>query len=472
MTLTALPSPASAAALDAIMHANDIRGRVPEQFNEETAARLGGAFAAYFKEVVPQVSRVLVGRDMRSGGRALAEAFSDSVLSAGLDVVDLGLVSTDMLYFASGRFSSPGAVFTASHNPPEYNGIKVCLPGAAPISAGGGLARVRDLALRPAARAAGVKRGKLKQADVLDEFAAHVRSFVKAERLAGLRVVADAANGMGALVMPAVFDPLDVELEICYGELDGNFPNHPADPLVEANLAPLRSRVRETRPDAGLAFDGDADRVFFVDEEASPISGSVLGALLAASVLRRKRGALVIYNAVCSRVVPEVVREYGGQGMPTRVGHTLIKEAMAATGAAFACEHSGHYYFSENYNSDSGVLAALVLLELMGSERLPLSRLRQPYERYASSGEINFAAPDPAEAVEALSKIYSGRSQSRLDGLSVDCGDWWFNVRPSNTEPLLRLNLEAKDSQECSKRTEELSALIRKIHPSLRRPSA
>ena len=461
-----------AAAIDAVIHANDIRGRVPEQFNEETAAQLGRAFAAYFKEVAPQTARVLVGRDMRSGGRTLAEAFSDAVLSAGLDVVDLGLTSTDMLYFASGRFASPGVVFTASHNPSEYNGIKACLPGAAPIGAGGGLARVRDLALQGGgepfgALHSGRARGRRRQADVLEEFAAHVRSFVNAERLVGLRVVADVANGMGALVVPAVFGSLGVELEVLYGELDGNFPNHPADPLVEANLAPLRSRMRETGADVGLAFDGDADRVFFVDEQASPLSGSVVGALLAVSVLQRKPGSLVLHNAVCSRAVGEVVREHGGKVMPTRVGHTLIKGAMASTGAAFACEHSGHYYFSDNYRSDSGVLAALVLLEVVGSERLALSRLRQPCERYAASGEINFAAANPAAAVTALSKFYSGCPQSRLDGLSVDCGDWWFNIRMSNTEPLLRLNLEARDPQECSKRTEELSALIRRAQSGL-----
>lgn len=457
--------------LQAILHAYDIRGRVPEQLNEYWAARLGAAFAAFVREENPSAERVLVGRDMRQSGSALAEAFARSVLSAGLDVTDLGLVSTDMFYYASGSLDAPGVVFTASHNPPAYNGLKACLAGAVPLSAAEGLGRVCELALQgspetaveanPASsRATASVLGRCGEVGIVEEFAAHVRSFVNPRHLAGLRVVADVANGMGALVLPAVFRPIELELEILFGELDGNFPNHPADPLVEANLEPLRLRVQETQADVGIAFDGDGDRVFFVDDEGRVLSGSVAGALLAAKYLRAEPGASVLYNAVCSRVVPEAIAEHGGVGIPTPVGHSLIKGHMIATGAAFACEHSGHFYFRDNYRSDSGVLAALSMLELLGESRQALSRLRRPFDRYAASGEINFSVSDPAATVELLAGAFTDSKQSRLDGLSVDCGCWWFNVRVSNTETLLRLNLESSSESECVKRTRELRELI------------
>ncbi len=449
-----------AALLDAILHVNDIRGRVPEQLDEELAARLGAAFAVYLKEADPNLEMVIVGRDMRKSSPSLSEAFCEAVLSVGVDVVDLGLASTDMLYVASGRLGAPGVVFTASHNPPEYNGIKACLRDAAPIDASAGLARVRELVLSGVVPAQSRSRGTLRSVDILEEFAQHVRSFVDTGNLAGLRVVADAGNGMAGMVLPAVFKGTGVDMEILYGELDSDFPNHPADPLVKANLADLRSRLREVDADAGLAFDGDADRVFFVDERAEPLSGSVAGALLAASVLEREPGATVLYNAACSRVVAEVIAESGGVGIPTRVGHSLIKSAMASTGAAFAAEHSGHFYFRGNYRSDSGALAAMIFLEAMGASGLRLSELRAAYDRYSHSGEVNFSVPDPAEAVERLASVFADMPQSRLDGLGVDCGSWWFNVRASNTEPLLRLNLEATDEEECSQRTAEIRSLI------------
>ena len=457
--------PTVEARLAAIVRANDIRGRVPEQFDAALARRLGGAFAAFFREDDPRTAELVVGRDMRPSGARLADEFCAGVRSAGLDVVDLGLVSTDMLYFASGYFGAPGVVFTASHNPADYNGIKACRAGARPLGAEGGLARVRELALSVPRGPAGGSGGR-RRVDLLQRFADHVRSFVDVAGMRPLRVVADVANGMGGLVVPAVFEELPPVLELLYGELDGSFPNHPPDPLQEANLADLCRRVPEVGADVGLAFDGDADRVFFVDDRARPLSGSLVAALLARAVLRRDPGALVLYNAACSRVVPEVVAEAGGRSLRTRVGHSLIKQRMAETGAVFAGEHSGHYYFAENHRSDSGVLAAVALLEELSRAGVPLSELRRPFDRYAASGEVNFTVADPGAVTEALAHRYRHHRQDRLDGLTVDCGDWWFNLRPSNTEPLLRLNLEAAGAGDCTRHLAELRAAIAGLTPS------
>ncbi len=446
--------------LEAIVRANDIRGRVPSELDAGIAGRLGHAFATFFCEQEPSTAELVVGRDMRTTGEALAEAFCASVQAAGLDTVDIGLASTDMLYFASGHLGAPGVVFTASHNPADYNGIKACGAGARPLTGDRDLARVLELATGATGDAGSPGGGRRRAADMLETFARHVRSFVDPGRLRPLRVVADVANGMGALVVPAVFEGLPPTLDVLFGELDGRFPNHPPDPLQEANLADLCRRVAETGADVGLAFDGDADRVFFVDDRARPLSGSLTAALLATSVLRRRPGSLVLYNAACSRVVPEVIVERGGRAERTRVGHSLIKQHMAVTAAAFAGEHSGHYYFADNHNSDSGVLAAVILLEELSRSGVALSELRRPYDRYASSGEVNFTVDDPARVTEAVARHYRDRPTDRLDGLAVDCGDWWFNLRPSNTEPLLRLNLEARSGDECGWRLAEVRSLI------------
>jgi len=446
--------------LDAIIRANDIRGRVPTELDTAMAQRLGAAFASFFREDDPEITEVVVGRDMRLSGPSLVEAFCGSVRTAGLDIVDLGLASTDMLYFASGHLGAPAVVFTASHNPADYNGIKACRAGARPLSGERGLRRVRDLALDPPPPEPAARVGRRRGVDLLDAFARHVQSFVDAERMRPLTVVADVANGMGGLVVPAVFEGLPPALDVLYGELDGTFPNHPPDPLQEANLADVCRRVTDTGADVGLAFDGDADRVFFVDDRAQPLSGSVVAALLARAVLRRHPGALVLYNAACSRMVPEVIAEAGGRGVRTRVGHTLIKQQMAETGATFAGEHSGHYYFAENHCSDSGVLAAVALLEELSRDGVPLSELRRPFDRYAASGEVNFTVDDPQAVTETLARRYRDHPQDRLDGLTVDCGDWWFNLRPSNTEPLLRLNLEAGTATECARHLSEVRAVV------------
>lgn len=443
----------------AVFLAYDIRGLVPEHLDADLARRIGGAFARLVRHREPDTGRVVLGRDMRESGVELAGAFADGVTAEGLNVVDLGLVSTDLLYFASGHLNAPGAVFTASHNPAGYNGIKLCLSAARPVGADSGLAEMQADLDGPDTGGGAV--GATTPLDLLDAFTDHVRSFVDAASLAPLKVVADTANGMGGLVVPAVFDGLPFDLEVMYADLDGTFPNHPADPLQSANLVALQERVLATGADIGLAFDGDADRVFLVDEQARPVSGSLTTALVASTVLGHQPGATVIHNLICSRTVPEAIAEHGGRAVRSRVGHSYIKELMATEGAAFAGEHSGHYYFADNYRADSGLIAALLVLEALSTSGGTLSDLLAPFDRYAASGEVNFSVDDPAAVVERVSLAYAATgTQDTLDGLTVDMGTWWFNLRPSNTEPLLRLNLEAAGADACTARLAEVSALI------------
>jgi phosphomannomutase len=453
-------------ALDPIFKAYDVRGTVPEQIDERLARAIGTGFARFTAEQGERdgrpVTRILVARDMRPSGPALVSAFADGVQAQGLDVVDLGLGSTDLMYFAAGSLDAPGAMFTASHNPAQYNGAKFCLAGAFPVGEDSGLGRIKEVAVADLAGdvAAAGTPGRRTQQDVLDAFAAHVRSFVDVSALRPLKVVADTANGMGGLVVPAVFGPLPFDLEIMYGELDGTFPNHPADPIQPENTADLRARVVEVGADVGLAFDGDADRVFLVDELGVGLSGSTTTAIIAAGILDKHPGETVIHNLICSRTVPEVVTEHGGTPVRTRVGHSFIKQVMAETGAIFGGEHSAHYYFRDNFRADSGLIAALVVLEQLSVAGVSLSELREPFERYADSGEINTRVADTAEVIERVAAHYAALPQDRMDGLTVDGGDWWFNLRPSNTEPLLRLNLEAPDRGACDERVAEVQAVM------------
>jgi phosphomannomutase len=443
---------------DAVFKAYDIRGTVPDQLDEAMCRAIGASFARFVGS-----PRILIGRDMRPTGEALARAFADGARTQGVDVTHLGLVSTDLVYFASGRHDAPGVMFTASHNPAQYNGIKLCLAGARPVGADSGLAEVKagaEAIVAGTGPPVSERVGNEDQADLLDAFADHVVSFVDRSVLKPLRVVADTANGMGGLVVPKVFERLPFEIEVMYGELDGTFPNHPADPIQPANQRDLQARVVAVGADVGLAFDGDADRVFFVDEKGRGLSGSTTTAILAVGVLGREPGATILHNLICSRAVPEVIREHGGVPIRTRVGHSFIKEVMAETGAAFGGEHSAHYYFRDNYRADSGIIATMVLLEQLSQFGQPLSVLRRPYERYAASGEINTVVPDPATVIERVAAAYTHCEQDRLDGLTVDCGPWWFNLRPSNTEPLLRLNLEAPSRPECDERVAEVLGLI------------
>jgi phosphomannomutase len=430
--------------------------------NADVAHALGIAFAEFVGAPM-----VIVARDMRATGEELVNAFSEGVLSRGVDIVDLGLGSTDMVYFAAGTLNAPGAMFTASHNPAEYNGIKFCLSGARPVGIDTGLADIRDTAksvLAGRGPSPVAAKGSRSERDMLDQFADHVISFIDVSSLSPMKVVADTANGMGGLIVPVVFERLPMmELEVMYPELDGSFPNHPADPIQPANQRDLQARVTSGGFDIGLAFDGDADRVFVVDEKGRGLSGSSTTAILAAGVLRAHPGATVLYNLICSRSVPEVIRENGGVPVRTKVGHSNIKKVMAETGAVFGGEHSAHYYFLNNFRADSGIIATMFMLQELSRAGVPLSEFRRPFERYEASGEINTSVSDASAVMAAVAKAFDGHPQDWIDGLTVDCGDWWFNLRPSNTEPLLRLNLEAATRDECDDHVVEVLSLVTSV---------
>ncbi len=444
--------------LDKIVKAYDIRGIYPDQINADVCAALGVGFAEFIKDVEPETKSVVIARDMRPSGPELVAAFAGGVMSQGLNVVDVGLGSTDLLYFASGTKNLPGVMFTASHNPAEYNGIKLCRSGAAPIGQESGLAQISAVA-KSGAPAAPVQ-GSMSSESMLDQFADHVRGFIDARGLKPLKVIADTANGMGGLVVPEVFKSLPFEIEVMYPELDGTFPNHEANPIQVENLVDLQKRVLETGADIGLAFDGDADRVFLVDEKAQPVSGSLTTALLAGAILKANPGETVIYNLICSKVVPEIVTENDGTPLRARVGHSFIKQQMAETNAIFGGEHSAHYYFRDNWRADSGIIASVMILEQLARYDGTLSELLAPLRRYADSGEINTEVSDAHAVIERVADHYQGASIDRLDGLTVDHGDWWFNLRPSNTEPLLRLNLEAATAEDVQQRVSEVQAIM------------
>jgi phosphomannomutase len=443
--------------MDQVFKAYDVRGTVPDQLDADMCRAIGRAVARF-----AGAPEVLVARDMRQSGVELSAAFSDGVRSEGVDVTDLGLASTDFLYFASGHLDAPGAMFTASHNPAQYNGLKLCLSGARPIGRDTGLAEIEAEAEKLLGQSVPPLTGGQRQLDLLEQWADHVVSFVDLSTLRPLKVVADTANGMGGLVVPIVFARLPFEVEILFPELDGSFPNHPADPIQPENLVALKEAVLAQGADIGLAFDGDADRVFLVDERAEPVSGSLTTALVAASMLAKHPGETILYNLICSHVVPEVVTELGGKPVRTQVGHSIIKQVMAETGAVFGGEHSGHYYYRDNFRADSGIITALLVLELLSQSDQPLSKMLLPYQRYADSGEINTEVVSPAATVAAIAEVERARGASidLLDGLTIEHPEWWYNVRPSNTEPLLRLNVEARTPALCAGHVDEVRALI------------
>ncbi|MET0421383.1 MAG: phosphomannomutase/phosphoglucomutase [Acidimicrobiia bacterium] len=441
-------------SLDSIFKAYDVRGIYPDEIDESVARRVGNAFVAF-----TNAARVLVGRDARPSSEPLVAAFIEGATIAGADVIDLGFASTDLCYFAAGSLDAPAAMFTASHNPAQYNGVKLCRAGAAPIGQETGLAEIKAM-VAGGLLERGEDPGRAEQRDLLPEFVAHVRSFVDLDALAPLDVVVDTANGVGGLVVPAVLDGLPFTTEFLYAELDGTFPNHPADPSNVENLEDLQAALVARGADVGLAFDGDADRVVLVDDQGQAVSGSTTTAILAASILRRHPGESVVHNLICSKAVPEVIREGGGTPIRSRVGHSFIKQIMLESGAVFGGEHSAHYYFRDNFRADSGVIAAMLVLQEISKAGAPLSELRAPFERYAQSGEINTRVDDPAAIIERIADEYASADQDRLDGLTVDLGDWWFNLRGSNTEPLLRLNLEAADRASCDQHTDEVLALV------------
>ena len=450
-----------AATVHRVVKAYDVRGLVGEELDEPLVTALGAAFAKLMRG--EGARRVVIGHDMRDSSPALAAAFAAGVRSQGLDVVRIGLSSTDQLYFASGSLDCPGAMFTASHNPAAYNGIKLCRAAAKPVGADSGLGTISEDVIAGVERYDG-RPGTVTDRDVLDDYGKFLRSLVRTSGLRPLRVAVDAGNGMAGLTAPAVLGAIDsITLLPLYFELDGSFPNHEANPLDPANLADLQAYVRDTGADIGLAFDGDADRCFVVDERGLPVSPSTVTSLVAARELGREIGATIIHNVITSRAVPELVTERGGTPLRSRVGHSYIKAMMADTGAIFGGEHSAHYYFRDFWGADSGMLAALHVLAALGEQDRPLSELTADYQRYESSGEINFTVADASLCTEAVLKSFGSRIHSidHVDGVTVDLGDGtWFNLRSSNTEPLLRLNVEARSTEEVDVVVAQISAEI------------
>ncbi len=451
------------ADLSAIIKAYDVRGVVPDQWDEDVARRIGAAFAEL---VVAEsgATTVVTAHDMRPSSVPLSRAFAEGVTARGVDVVEAGLGSTDLLYFAAGSLDVPGAMFTASHNPAQYNGIKLCRAGAAPVGQESGLVTVREWAERDSYDRAPGRTGEVTRRDLLAEYAAHLRSLVDLSGIRHLRVVVDAGNGMGGHTVPVVLDGLPLDVVPLYFELDGTFPNHEANPLDPANLVDLQDAVRREGADIGLAFDGDADRVFVVDERGEPVSPSAITALVAVRELAKGRGTTVIHNLITSRAVPEIVREHGGQPVRTRVGHSYIKAEMARTDAVFGGEHSAHYYFRDFWRADTGMLAAMHVLAALGEQGRTLSELTAAYERYAASGEVNSTVADAAGRTAAVREAFEadGGTVDELDGLTVDLPDGsWFNLRASNTEPLLRLNVEAPDRARMERLRDRVLELVR-----------
>ncbi len=442
-----------------IFGAYDVRGIYGQDMNEEVAYRIARAAAQYL-----QVPAIAVGRDMRLSSPQLAAAITQGIIDQGIDAIDLGMTTTDELYFAVGNFNYPaGIMITASHNPPEYNGMKLCRAQAAPISMATGLSDIRDLAMH-GNFAEPEHKGRVIQRDVLDDYVKHALSFIDVSKIKPLKVAIDAGNGMAGMVIPRVFQYLPCTLIPLYFELDGSFPNHPASPIEPQNMVDLQRKVRETSADLGAAFDGDADRMFLVDEHGNLVDSSMVTAIVSESLLHKHPGASILYNLIVSKSVPELITRLGGKAIRTRVGHSFIKAEMRKTDAIFGGEHSGHFYFRDNWYADSGLIAFLVALELVSFEGKPLSELLVPLDQWVRSGEINSRVSDVQARLDAIEQRYGvdAKNIDHMDGVTVEYENWWFNVRPSNTEPMLRLNVEAKDRALMQQKRDELLAFIRR----------
>ena len=447
---------------ESIFKAYDIRGRYPDALNEDVARKIGRAYVSFLGL---SGSRVVVGRDMRLSGEPLEDAFVRGVTEAGADVLNIGLVSTDALYFAVGHLEEPGgAMITASHNPKDYNGLKLCREDAIALSGDEGISQIRDLITSDKLPESGEHAGSVEEGDITEDYAEHCLNFIDTEGLRPLKIVVDAGNGMAGKMLPPIFETLPFEYVPMYFDLDGSFPNHPPNPIEPQNMEDLQKRVVAEGADFGVAFDGDADRCFVVTEKGGTISGDILATLVAKNVLEKEPGAAIVYSAVCSKALPELVRREGGRPIRTKAGHSIIKPQMRKHDAAFGGEHSGHFYFRDNYFADSGIIAMLTVAELVGRQEDPLSELLVPIDPYLRSGEINSEVEDQDEVLKRVEEHYAERDNpeiDHLDGLTVDYGDWWFNLRPSNTEPLLRLNVEASGRETMEKKRDELLELIR-----------
>jgi phosphomannomutase len=447
--------------LEKIIKAYDIRGLVKDEITPDFSFSLGIAFAK-FLEYEREPATIVVGEDMRPSSPLLAEAFSDGATSQGMDVIRIGLASTDLLYFASGKLNLPGVMFTASHNPAKYNGMKLCKSGARPIGQESGLVKIREL-IEQGVPISNRPLGSVRNQDLLKDYVDYLLSLFpdKTFKNRKLKVVIDAGNGMAGFTAPAVMERLNIELIPMYFELDGNFPNHEANPIEAKNLKDLQKRVKKEKADIGLAFDGDADRCFLINEKGELVNPSALTSLIAVHQLKVKPGSTIIYNLISSKAVSEVIAENGGIGVRSRVGHSYIKSLMAESGAVFGGEHSGHFYFSNFWRADSGMLAALYALAELMATKSTLSELLEPFNRYASSGEINSTVKDVKKSIDLIRKKYSNDYQvDELDGLTITADSWWFNLRASNTEPLLRLNVEAETEKEMVKIRDTVLSLI------------
>jgi phosphomannomutase len=447
---------------ESIFKAYDIRGVYPENLDENVARDIGRAFVNHLGL---SGSRVVVARDMRLSSESLKRAFTEGVTGAGADVLDLGLVSTDALYFAVGHLEEPGgAMITASHNPKDYNGFKLCRENAIALSGDAGLGEIRNLIVSGKLPEPSGYPGSVEETDITADYAKHCLSFIDMKGLRPLKIVVDAGNGMAGKMLPPVFKKLPFEYVPMYFELDGSFPNHPPNPIEPENVREVQERVVAEDADFGVAFDGDADRCFVVDEKGVTISGDLLAALIAKNVLEKEPGATVLYSAVCSKAFPELIEREGGTAIRTKAGHSIIKPQMRKHDATFGGEHSAHFYFRDNYFADSGIIAMLTVAELVGRQEKPISELLAPIDPYVRSGEINSEVDDQEAALQKVEERFAEREDAKidhLDGLTVDLGDWWFNLRPSNTEPLLRLNVEASDRETLERERDELLALIR-----------
>ena len=440
-----------------IFKAYDIRGIYPDEINENTAYLLGRAFAVFV-----DTDKILIARDMRTSGKSLVSKFAKGVIDQGKDAIILGEISTDALYFAAGSLDLPGAMFTASHNPPEYNGIKFCKSGAEPISDETGLNDIKDMVLKnkfPESE----KKGEISEKDILPEYVKHVLSFINPELISPLKIVVDAGNGMAGKLVPMVFKNLPCEIIPMYFKLDGTFPNHEANPINPENVQDLIKKVKEEGADLGLAFDGDADRVFFIDNQGHRVSSSLITAMVANQVLEKNPGAAIIYNVPSSKIIPEIVEKKGGIAILERVGHSFIKKTMKEKNAIFGGEHSGHFYFRDNYRADSGLIAALIVIEIISQAHAKFSELLKPYAKYNSIEETNFTVTDKNKALEALKEKYNNAKIEEIDGITFHYPEYWFNIRCSNTEPVIRLNLEANTEELMKEKTEEISEFLKNI---------
>ncbi len=446
-------------AVGELFKAYDVRGTVPDQLTPDIAYRIGRAIVAFL-----DADEVVVGRDMRVSGPALQGALMDGIRDQGANVTDIGLVSTDTLYFAVGKYGFPaGVIITASHNPANYNGFKICREEAQALSLDTGIGDIRDMVISGDFPEPRGERGDVTEKNVLGAYADHVLSLIDPAKIKPLKIAIDAGNGMGGLLAPAVFDRLPVEIVPLYFELDGTFPNHEANPIEPENVRDLKRTVLDQQCDLGIAFDGDADRMFLIDEHGNFISGDITAAMVSLELLKHNPGATIVYNLICSRTVPEVIEDNGGTAVRSRVGHSFIKALMRKTGAIFGGEHSGHFYFRESWNADSGIIAAVTVLQLISVSNQSLSEILEPIDTRVRSGEINSEITDLEGTLKRVEEYYAaeGAEVDHVDGLTVGFEEWWFNVRPSNTQPLVRLNVEAETQDLLDEKTAEVLGLIR-----------